>query len=120
MILPNAINNMMYVSIIAIERVFLEKVYIKIRYPYARNEPANNDLNSDAVSKFPAETGTSIKSDKSLLNITKQPIPISKIEEIIKDVLIMNYKIPSTYKAMKNPIKPINNQKYSSLSLFAL
>ncbi len=54
MILPNAINNMMYVSIIAIERVFLEKVYLKIRYPYARNEPANNDLNSDAVSKFPA------------------------------------------------------------------
>ena len=54
MILPNAINNMMYVSIIAIERVFLEKVYLKIRYPYARNEPANSDLNSDAVSKFPA------------------------------------------------------------------
>ena len=54
MILPNAINNMMYVSIIAIERVFLEKVYLKIRYPYARNEPANNDLNSDAVSKVPA------------------------------------------------------------------
>jgi hypothetical protein len=56
--------------LIAIDIELKENANRSKRYEYAKNDPANNDLNSDAVSGFVATTGIKPKSPKSGLNIT--------------------------------------------------
>ena len=47
--------------LIAIDIELYENVNRNKRYAYAKNDPANNDLNSDAVSELVATTGINPK-----------------------------------------------------------
>ena len=65
-----AINPIIYATISAIDIGLYENAYRISKYAYAINEPANKDLNSEAVSGLVATTGIKPRLLKSGLNIT--------------------------------------------------